>query len=296
MSDPHDHDTNSWDVNDPIDLSAVNRDDRFVEALSHDRPVPTHDDTEYELAELLSGWRHDVVTTPPPVMPSVDEVAAAMAVTERKRKGRGMIRHLRVASGAAAIVVIAGAGLTVLAEGSSPGDPLWGVKAVVFASQATQTQASMDVQSNLEKAEAAVAAGNTAEAAELIAKAQVSMKPLDKGGTRDRMNDWISRLEATTASTTEQSRTVPKRTAKSSDATTLPPDIRRQGTTDDRSVRPTTPGSEVTSPETSGPVDARPSVPPTSDSTPPTAADTTTPRPSASSTGGSPKPSTTPSA
>ena len=60
------------------------------------------------------------------------------------------------------MVVVAAAGLIVVSENAQPGDALWGVKSVVFSEQATQTQAMVDVQSNLEQAEAAVAAGEKA--------------------------------------------------------------------------------------------------------------------------------------
>ncbi|MGC4962232.1 anti-sigma-D factor RsdA [Gordonia sp. DT218] len=199
MNDKHDPAEPGWDVTEPIDMTSVHVDDEFLDSLSQDLPVPTHDDTEYQLAELLSGWRHEALTAPLPELPTVDEVESAIAATERARRGRGVIRHLRVASGAAAIVVIAGAGLTVLAEGSSPGDPLWGVKRVVFSEAASQTQASMDVQSNLEKAEAAMASGDPEQAAELIAKAQKDLGPMRDSETLNRMKEWIERLRAQTA-------------------------------------------------------------------------------------------------
>lgn len=222
MSDEHDDETR-WDLTQPIDMTEVHADDQFIEALSADRPVPTRDDTEYQLAELLSGWRHEVVAEPVPQMPDVDEVEAAIAATERARRGRGVVRHLRIASGVAAVVVVAGAGLTVLSQNSSPGDPLWNVKRVVFASAATQTQASIDVQANLEKAEAAVAAGNTTEAQALIAQAQQDLKPVNDGDTRNRMKDWISRLQGATGTTS------PSTTADTGATTT--PTAGRTGTT-----------------------------------------------------------------
>lgn len=262
MNEEHDPADPTWDLTDPIDLTAVHLDDRFLDALSDDKPVPTRDDTEYHLAELLAGWRHDVIAEPLPELPTVEEVESAIAATERARRGRGVIRHLRVASGAAAIVVIAGAGLTVLAEGSSPGDPLWGVKRVVFAEAASQTQASMDVQSYLEQAEAAAASGDTAQAAELIAKAQKNMGPV-ADADKKRMNEWIDRLRTDGASKAASSSSSKSSASRDSSVTgrnpndpaSPPRDLLKSGT-DNRST-------SVTVPNPPPPTDDQSSDPPT---------------------------------
>ncbi|MFW0796114.1 anti-sigma-D factor RsdA [Gordonia sp. CPCC 205515] len=259
MNDERDPAATNWDTTQPIDMTQVHADDQFLDALAADRPVPTLDDTEYQLAELLSGWRHDVVGTPAPELPSIDEIEAAIAATERAQRGKSVVRHLRIISGAAAVVIVAGAGLTVLAQGSSPGDPLWGVKKVVFAEAATQTQASVDVQSNLEKAEAAVAAGNTTEAAELIARAQKDLSPVRDADTKNRMKDWITRLQAdagttppkTSASgsttpdenttTTSDKTTADQRTNPAIPGPTTPPRDLRRSRGEDRSTTVTVP-------------------------------------------------------
>ncbi|MCK8615975.1 anti-sigma-D factor RsdA [Gordonia sp. C13] len=249
-----------------LDLSEVGFDENFLEALAHDVPVPTRDDTEYELAELLSGWRNDVVSTPVPELVSVDDVERAIESTERASRGRRMVRHLRVVSGAAAIVIVAAAGLTVMSEGSQPGDPLWGVKQVVFAEAASETKAAYDVRGNLERAEAAIAAGDTAAAASFIAKAQNSMGPMRDKDTRQEMSDWMNRLRAgaglpsTREATSSADRSEPAVT-ESGEPTTKP-DVRK------RSERPspsdisvtTAPTTEVPAP-VEEPGQSEPTVP-----------------------------------
>ncbi|MEE3848882.1 anti-sigma-D factor RsdA [Gordonia sp. LSe1-13] len=289
------------EMNEPIDMTSVHLDDQFIEALSHDRPVATRDDAEYQLAELLSGWRHDVMAEPLPVLPTVDEVESAIAAGERAERGRGVVRHLRVASGVAAVVVIACAGLTVLAEGSSPGDPLWGVKKVVFAEAASETQAAMDVQSDLERAEAAMAAGDADEAAELIAKAEKQMGPLRDAETRDRMNEWMKRLKADTDSAKSASSSAsvvaPGVTSAPGEPTgpTAPPnDLRRQGDPSS-SVTVTVPTPGNPPPATSGP-DSPTGEPSTTPPEEPAPVPTTTPTPTSSPAeppGQSPPPVTT---
>ncbi|MFW0784383.1 anti-sigma-D factor RsdA [Gordonia sp. CPCC 206044] len=260
MADERDPADAGWDLTEPIDMTSVHLDDQFIEALSQDLPVPTHDDAEYQLAELLSGWRHEAVTTPYPELPSVEDVEFAIGAAERARRGRGIVRHLRVASGAAAIVVIACAGVTVLAEGSSPGDPLWGVKRVVFSEAASQTQASMDVQSNLEKAEEAVAAGNVEEAAGLIASAEKNLGPVRDADTRTRMSEWIDRLRADTDTSTSSSTAggsssgASQSKSRPGDPASPPRDLLRERGADPRnSVTVTKPGPiETSKPDGSG--------------------------------------------
>lgn len=193
-----------------IDLNQVHFDDAFLDALSHDQPTPTRDDAEYELAALLSGWRHEAIATPAPPMPGIGEVDRALAAQRPARRGASVVRTLRVVSGAAAIAVVAAAGLTVVSEGAAPGDALWGVKKVVFASAASETQASFDVRADLEQAEAAFAAGDTESAHQLIARAQTRLAPVRDDATRDQMTEWIDRLKteepgSTTAASTASS-------------------------------------------------------------------------------------------
>ncbi|WP_238403570.1 anti-sigma-D factor RsdA [Gordonia desulfuricans] len=178
-----------------IDLNQVHFDDAFLDSLSRDQPTQTRDDAEYELAALLSGWRHEAITTPAPPLPGIDEVDRAIAAQRPTKRGATVVRTLRVVAGAAAIAVVAAAGLTVVSEGAAPGDALWGVKQVVFASAASETQASFDVRADLEQAEAAFAAGDTESAHELIARAQTRLAPVRDDATRDQMTEWIDRLK-----------------------------------------------------------------------------------------------------
>ena len=66
---------------------------------------------------------------------------------------------------------------------------------VVFAEAASQTQAAHDVRNNLERAEAAIAAGDPGAAASLLAEAQERMGPMDNE-MRDEMTDWMNRIRA----------------------------------------------------------------------------------------------------
>lgn len=282
-SDPHGFDpADGFDAQgrarESLDLGAVQHDDALLDALAAGSPVVTNDDTEYELAGLMAALRGEVLAAPVPEQPTVEDVEAATAARSRRERTRATVRHLRLASGAAAVVVVAAAGLVVLAEGSEPGDPLWGVKTVVFAEQATETQASVNAQADLEQAEAALASGDTEQARSLVAKAEQEITPIRDEDTVARMRDWITRLKVDTSPT-------PVPTER--DSTTVVPPTTDPAQVPDLTLR-TAPDEPV---PTEPPVD--PGEPPVNDSseTPPPA--TTTPKPSSPPSSSPPPVSTT---
>lgn len=236
-----------------VDLNAVRHDDEFLDALIVGSALPLSDAAERELGGLLFAWRTESLAAPAPVQPTLADVEKAIAAQETTAKRRAATRHLRLISGAAAITAVAAAGLLVLSENSQPGDPLWNVKKVVFAEEATQTQATVDVQNNLERAEEALAAGDTGKAVELVDRAERDLRPVSDPATRERMQQWIKRLRDDDGQPDD-----PLSAARSSDAASLPTDV----TSD--SEAPTSVTVTVTP---SGP-SSQPSSPPPSSSTP----------------------------
>ncbi len=250
------------DTNDAIDMNAVRADDEFLEALSRDMPVATNSDAEYQLASLLAGWRHDLLAEPAPEFPSIDEVERAIVASEPRRTTRKAIRHLRLASGAAAVVIVAAAGLGVLSQGAAPGDPLWNVKRVVFSQQAEQTQAATDAQQNLERAESAMARGDVAGAQKYVDQAASDLKPVRDDKTRKQMDDWITRLRAgVPKAPVSKSSSSSASTKPSTGPTSVPPDLRSQMQLP--TVVPTVPPTtgETTVPTTQLPVPTTPTQP-----------------------------------
>lgn len=236
-----------------VDLNAVRHDDEFLDALIVGSALPLSDAAERELGGLLFAWRTESLAAPAPVQPTLADVEKAIAAQETAAKRRAATRHLRLISGAAAITAVAAAGLLVLSENSQPGDPLWNVKKVVFAEEAKQTQATVDVQNNLERAEEALAAGDTGKAVELVDRAERDLRPVSDPATRERMQQWIKRLRDDDGQPDD-----PLSAARSSDAASLPTDV----TSD--SEAPTSVTVTVTP---SGP-SSQPSSPPPSSSTP----------------------------
>ncbi|MBM7366767.1 anti-sigma-D factor RsdA [Gordonia hydrophobica] len=170
----------------PIDVGAVRRDDAFLDDLAAGRAAQVADSAEYELAGMIAQWRADSISSPIPTTPTVADIEAAITRANQRERRGGLSRRLRIVSGAAAILAVVGAGLLVVSEGSQPGDPLWSVKQVVFADQAKQTQARVDVESNIEAAKEALATGDVVKANDLINQAEKDIGPIqDKAEAAD---------------------------------------------------------------------------------------------------------------
>ncbi|GAA1455831.1 anti-sigma-D factor RsdA [Williamsia maris] len=180
----------------PIDLASLRADDRLLDALSRNQVPGSGLDgsADYQLASLLAEWRHEIDARPMPIGPTLDEVEAEIARTRRAGSRHTTFKRLRVLSGAAAVAVVAFGAITVLAQNSNPGDPLWQVKEAMFGSAASQTVASANAQSNLEKAEQALSSGDNRQAAQLVADAQKQVGGMSGNDARQRMQDWVQRL------------------------------------------------------------------------------------------------------
>lgn len=111
-------------------LNEINRSEKFIEALSLEHQVYATDREEAELAVLLAGWRDDARRTPMSGIATPREAVAALD----KATGQGRVRFpmALVGSMAAAVLCLGGFGAAVY--GSGPGDPLYGVRGLVFGS------------------------------------------------------------------------------------------------------------------------------------------------------------------
>lgn len=180
----------------PIDLASLRADDRLLDALSRNQVPGSGLDgsADYQLASLLAEWCHEIDARPMPVGPTLDEVEAEIARTTRAGSRHTAFRRLRMVSGAAAVAVVAFGAITVLAQNSNPGDPLWNVKEAMFGSAASQTVASANAQSNLEKAEQALSSGDKRQAAQYLVSAQKEVGGMSGDDARQRMQDWAQRL------------------------------------------------------------------------------------------------------
>ncbi|KXP13096.1 hypothetical protein AXK57_02370 [Tsukamurella pulmonis] len=216
----------------PVDVAAVRRDDDLIEALAAGGAVSTADQTEFALASLLADWRDEIVTTPVPSGPSVDELLAA---TDAGRRGRGFRssrssrqappaapaadggpsgegdgavtpigdapsrrgrRFGLVAGSAAAAVALLGGG-TVLVNSASPGDgALWSVKEVVFSDAASQTIATSEAKAQLAKADQEIDGSNQAAAQTALVSARQQAAKVKNEKDRAALEERIRAAEA----------------------------------------------------------------------------------------------------
>lgn len=186
----------------PIDVAAVRRDDALIDAISTDGPVATDSPDEYQVAALLSNWRAEILAQPMPADPDLDDIVARVQaelgarddLVTRTRSGRNHLRLLRPIAAAAAVVAIAMGGMTIFSYNAEPGDPLWGVKQVVFTERAASTVAKIDTTTNLEEAERLIASGDAAGAKAKLESAGARANAVNEAGTRDELNGWRQRL------------------------------------------------------------------------------------------------------
>ncbi|WP_308251819.1 anti-sigma-D factor RsdA [Rhodococcus sp. GOMB7] len=203
----------------PVDLAAVRRDDALIESISNGGPVATDSTEQYELALILSQWRDDVVATPMPEGPLLDDVIAAITATpsgfsDRQRsRSRSRLRVVRPIAAAAAVAAVVFGGATAMAYDAQPGDALWGVKQVVFADEANSTVAKIDTTSELEKAERLLAAGDIPAAKMVLDnaahRADAVKDSQDKTDLVERWGKLMTQVQETTSpavppSTTDQ--------------------------------------------------------------------------------------------
>ncbi|WP_018601721.1 anti-sigma-D factor RsdA [Mycobacterium sp. 155] len=126
-------------------LNEINRTDRFIEALSLDRPVYATDSAEAELAQLLAGWRDEARRPTSGVVTTRDAISALNRGTPRRWS---RLPLALVGSVAAAVLCLGGFGAAVY--GAGPGDALYGMRTVMFGDRPTR-----DVKVELASAELA---------------------------------------------------------------------------------------------------------------------------------------------
>ena len=121
----------AFDGGDPSPLE-ITQTDRLLDALAGEQPVYSYDSGEAELAYLLAGWR-DEIRQPPMasvVTPRDAAIALDRATTSTARRRFSLAV---VGSVAAAVLCLGGFGSVVY--GAGPGDPLYGVRTMLFGGQ-----------------------------------------------------------------------------------------------------------------------------------------------------------------
>lgn len=110
-------------------LPEINQTDRLLDALAAEQPVYSNEPGEAELAYLLAGWRDDVRRPSMAAVVTTHDAAIALdratSTTQRRRFSLAVVGSL-----AAAVLCLGGFGSVVY--GAGPGDPLYGVRTMLF--------------------------------------------------------------------------------------------------------------------------------------------------------------------
>ncbi|MFC0446988.1 anti-sigma-D factor RsdA [Rhodococcus jostii] len=183
----------------PVDVAAVRRDDALIDAIAGGGPVATDSPEQDELALLLTNWRADIVATPMPTGPLLDDVIAAIDASDARSArsaARSKLRLLRPIAGAAAAIAVVMGGATIFSYNAEPGDPLWSVKSVVFSQQADSTVAQIDTTSQLQEAERLISAGDAEAAKNVLEGAADRAGGVRDADTRNELDVWRAKLAA----------------------------------------------------------------------------------------------------
>jgi Anti-sigma-D factor RsdA to sigma factor binding region len=117
-------------------LPEINHTDRLLDALAGEQPVYSNDSGEAELAYLLAGWRDEIRQPPMAAVVTPRDAAIALdraTTTTARRTAHRRFSLAVVGSVAAAVLCLGGFGSVVY--GAGPGDPLYGVRTMLFGEQ-----------------------------------------------------------------------------------------------------------------------------------------------------------------
>ncbi len=178
--DPDDEDLDLEDLEDPVDISAVQADDELLDALGGMESEDSADEggTGANLDALLVAWRRDVDSEPIGDLVDTDTAVAAIGEgtgSPRRRKRR----HLVPIASAAAVLMIAFTGVGVAARDAMPGDALWGVTQVLYTDYARSAQAASTAEEQLEKANTAWDNGKHQRAEAALKRARAQMRAVE---------------------------------------------------------------------------------------------------------------------
>ncbi len=174
------------EVDDPIDLVAVQADDALINALAGGmavtRPGVSGYDADDRVAAILAAWKAEVDSQPIPELVDID---TAVAAVHAGRPPSARARHLAPVAAAAAFLILAIGGLSVGSAGAVPGDPLWAVSKVLYSQRADSVEAAGRVEARIANAKMALVAGKPVVAVKELrqAEADLALVRPEEGGT-----------------------------------------------------------------------------------------------------------------
>ncbi|MEU7479378.1 anti-sigma-D factor RsdA [Lentzea sp. NPDC042327] len=231
------------------DLSAVQADDRLLDALGSATPGAAGALVDDELNALLLAWRHEVETEPFGEL--VDTETAIATIQAARPQPVSRHRFLIPLASAAAVLAIAFTGVSLVARDAQPGDALWGLTRVLYSEHAKSIEAAAIINTDLESARLALREGKVTEAREKLNKIEASLGSVNTDDGKAQLEEKHKELEKQLGTNT--SVTSP---------TTPPPVVTKPTET---SAKPTTPSSTPTT----APSTTTPPTSPSSETPPP---------------------------
>jgi hypothetical protein len=136
----------------PADLAAVQADDTLLDLLGSG--CLPGDDSD-ELTRVLAAWRREVHATPVRELVDTNTALGVIRAAARRPVGRRNPVFGSMAA-AAAVLVIAFAGVGLVAKQAQPGDQLWGVTQVLYSDYARSVETAATVRTELNDARTAL--------------------------------------------------------------------------------------------------------------------------------------------
>ncbi|USX50753.1 anti-sigma-D factor RsdA [Lentzea sp. HUAS12] len=244
------------------DLSAVQADDKLLDALGSATPGAAGSLVDDELNALLLAWRNEVETEPFTELVDTDTAIATIQAARPQPVSRH--RFLIPLASAAAVLAIAFTGVSLVARDAQPGDTLWGLTQVLYSEHAKSIEAAAIINTDLESARLALREGKVDEAREKLNKVEASLGSVSTADGKAQLEEKHKELEKqldTNTSTAPPTTTTPKPTKppKSSEPSVTPSTSSTPPTTTEPS---TPPSSETPAPPTSNGEQNPPPPPP----------------------------------
>lgn len=244
------------------DLSAVQADDKLLDALGSATPGAAGSLVDDELNALLLAWRNEVETEPFTELVDTDTAIATIQAARPQPVSRH--RFLIPLASAAAVLAIAFTGVSLVARDAQPGDTLWGLTQVLYSEHAKSIEAAAIINTDLESARLALREGKVDEAREKLNKVEASLGSVSTADGKAQLEEKHKELEKqldTNTSTAPPTTTTPKPTKppKSSEPSVAP----STSSTPPSTTAPSTPpSSETPAPPTSNGENPPPPPPP----------------------------------
>ena len=242
------------------DLSAVQADDRLLDALGSATPGAAGSLVDDELNALLLAWRNEVETEPFGELVDTDTAIATIQAARPQPVSRH--RFLIPLASAAAVLAIAFTGMSLVARDAQPGDALWGLTRVLYSEHAKSIEAAAIVRNDLDSARLALREGKVTEAREKLDRIGASLESVSTADGKAQLEEKHKELEKeldTNTSTSPATTTPPVTKPSESSKPSTPPS---SASTEPSTTQPSTPPSSETPPPPNPSSNAEPPPPP----------------------------------